>query len=87
MSIGIVVRIIAPLIRSKLEDPAIVVVDDRGKHVISLLSGHIGGANVLTLDIAEIIGANPVITTATDVLDHFTYGAVYLVIRHTFPCQ
>jgi cobalt-precorrin 5A hydrolase len=67
MSIGIVVRIIAPLIRSKLEDPAIVVVDDRGKHVVSLLSGHIGGANDLALDIAEIIRANPVITTATDV--------------------
>jgi cobalt-precorrin 5A hydrolase len=67
MSAGIVVRIIAPLIRSKIEDPAIVVVDDQGKHAVSLLSGHIGGANDLTLNIAKIIGAKPVITTATDV--------------------
>jgi cobalt-precorrin 5A hydrolase len=67
MSAGIVVRIIAPLIRSKIEDPAIVVVDDRGKHAVSLLSGHIGGANDLTVNVAEIIGARPVITTATDV--------------------
>ncbi len=67
MSTGIVVRVIAPLIRHKTEDPAVVVVDDRGIHVISLLSGHLGGANELTQKIAGIIGANPVITTATDV--------------------
>jgi len=67
MSTGIVVRVIAPLIRNKTEDPAVVVVDDRGKHAVSLLSGHLGGANKLTLKAAEIIGANPVITTATDV--------------------
>ena len=67
MSTGIVVRVIAPLIRHKTEDPAVVVVDDRGIHAISLLSGHLGGANALTLKIADIIGADPVITTATDV--------------------
>lgn len=67
MSAGIVVRIIAAFIRSKLEDPAVVVVDDQGKHAISLLSGHLGGANALTLDVAGFIGAHPVITTATDV--------------------
>jgi len=67
MSAGIVVRVIAPLVRSKLEDPAVVVVDDHGNHAISLLSGHLGGANALTLRIADIIGADPVITTATDV--------------------
>ena len=67
MSTGIVVRLIAGLIRHKTVDPAVVVVDDRGRHAISLLSGHIGGANELTLRIADIIGARPVITTATDV--------------------
>jgi cobalt-precorrin 5A hydrolase len=67
MSTGIVVRVIAPLIQNKTKDPAIVVIDDLGKHAISLLSGHLGGANALTLQVAEIIGARPVITTATDV--------------------
>ena len=67
MSTGIVVRVIAPYIKHKTEDPAVVVVDDRGQHVISLLSGHLGGANELTRKTADIIGARPVITTATDV--------------------
>jgi len=67
MSTGIVVRIIAPLIQHKAEDPAVVVVDDAGRHAISLLSGHLGGGNELTRTVAEVIGADPVITTATDV--------------------
>ena len=67
MSTGIVVRVIAPLIQKKTEDPAIVVIDDQRQHAISLLSGHLGGANALTLQLADIIGARPVITTATDV--------------------
>ena len=67
MSTGIVVRVIAPLINNKVEDPAVVVVDDQANHAISLLSGHLGGANALTQKIADIIGADPVITTATDV--------------------
>ena len=67
MATGIVVRVLAPLIQDKTRDPAVVVVDDLGKNAISLLSGHIGGANELTCEIAGIIQANPVITTATDV--------------------
>ncbi len=67
MSTGIVVRMIAPLIRHKTEDPAVVVVDDGGNHAISLLSGHLGGANELARQIGAAIGARPVITTATDV--------------------
>ena len=67
MATGIVVRVLAPLIQSKIMDPAVVVVDDRGQNAISLLSGHIGGANALTRKVARIIGANPVITTATDI--------------------
>jgi cobalt-precorrin 5A hydrolase len=67
MSTGIVVRVLASLVESKTRDPAVVVVDDRGINAISLLSGHIGGANELTRKIARIIKANPVITTATDI--------------------
>lgn len=66
-SVGIAVRIIAPLLNSKLSDPAVVVVDDRGTFAVSLISGHIGGANELALFIAGLIGATPVITTATDI--------------------
>ena len=66
MSTGIAVRIIAPLLESKLKDPAVVVFDEQGKHGISLLSGHIGNANNLTCDLCKAINAKPVITTATD---------------------
>ncbi len=69
MSTGIVVRVLAGLLQSKTKDPAVVVVDDLGQNAISLLSGHIGGANELTHKIAQILKANPVITTATDIND------------------
>lgn len=65
-SCGIAVRSIAPNLKSKTEDPAVVVADETGRFVISLLSGHIGGANALTERLAEAIGAEAVITTATD---------------------
>lgn len=68
---GIAVRSIAPWIRSKKTDPAVVVLDERGRHAISLLSGHIGGANAMTLLVAEIVGAEAVITTATDLNKKF----------------
>ena len=67
MATGIVVRMIAPFIQSKMNDPAVVVVDDLGRHAISLLAGHLGGANDLTCKVAGVIEADPVITTATDV--------------------
>jgi len=69
MATGIVVRMIAPFIQNKMEDPAVVVIDDQGRHAVSLLAGHLGGANHLTRKVAEMIQADPVITTATDVND------------------
>ena len=67
MATGIVVRVIAPFMLDKRSDPAIVVLDDAGANAISFLSGHIGGADELTRDVAAAIGARPVITTATEV--------------------
>jgi cobalt-precorrin 5A hydrolase len=66
MATGIVVRVIAPYVRDKRLDPAVIVMDDGGNFAISLLSGHIGGANDLTRLISTAIGATAVITTATD---------------------
>lgn len=65
-STGIAVRAITPYIKSKDKDPAVITIDNLGKFVISLLSGHLGGANELTETISQIIGGVPVITTATD---------------------
>lgn len=67
MASGIMIRSIAPYVQSKLTDPAVLLIDDNSNFVISLLSGHMGGANDLTLKIASIIDATPVITTSTDV--------------------
>ena len=67
MATGIVIRAVAPLLENKLTDPAVVGVDATGKFVISLLSGHYGGANELARTIAKGIGGTAVITTASDV--------------------
>jgi cobalt-precorrin 5A hydrolase len=64
---GIAVRAIAPHVRDKTTDPAVVVLDDAGRNVISLLSGHIGGGNGLARRIAGLTGGRAVVTTATDV--------------------
>ena len=66
-SLGAVVRLISPHLKDKKTDPAVIVIDDKAQFVISTLSGHLGGANQLTNDIAEQLGATPVITTAADV--------------------
>lgn len=71
MAVGIVVRTIAPLLQDKTKDPAVIVIDELGKHVISLTGGHLGGANKLTREIAQILDADPIVTTSTDI-NHLT---------------
>lgn len=73
---GIAVRAIAPCIRRKDIDPAVVVLDQKGKNCVSLLSGHIGGANELARRVAALTGGRAVITTATDTQGLFAIDMV-----------
>ena len=67
VSLGAVVRLIAPYLKSKDEDPGVLVVDDAGDFVIPVLSGHVGGANACAEQLADLLGAKAVLTTASDV--------------------
>ncbi len=69
MATGIVLRSIAPLVKDKKTDPAVVVLDEKGQYAISLLGGHLAGANQMAREIAVFLGGAPVITTASDVND------------------
>ena len=69
MPVGAAVRLLAPCLQHKHNDPAVVCVDDAGRFAVSLLSGHVGGADRLTEEVARILGAVPVITSASHVID------------------
>ncbi|AJE40075.1 precorrin-3B C(17)-methyltransferase [Streptomyces nodosus] len=66
LATGAVVRLLAPLLRDKASDPGVVCVDEGGRFAVSLVGGHAGGANELARAVAEVLGAEPVVTTATD---------------------
>ncbi len=68
---GIAVRAVAPYLTDKLHDSPVLVMDERGKYVIPILAGHVGGANEIARYLGEITGAEPVITTATDINHKF----------------
>ncbi len=68
MAAGIVVRSVAPLLEDKGYDPCVIVLDEKGKYIVSLLSGHLGGGNELAARVAALTGGEPVITTASDTL-------------------
>ncbi|MFD4778977.1 precorrin-3B C(17)-methyltransferase, partial [Streptomyces sp. NPDC058427] len=66
LATGAVVRLVAPLLADKKTDPGVVCVDEAGRHAVALLGGHGGGANALSVAVGEVLGAAPVVTTATD---------------------
>lgn len=80
MATGIMIRNICSLIKNKKDDPAVLIIDEKGQHVISLLSGHLGGANELSIKIANLIHGESIITTATDLNNKL--GVDYLAKKY-----
>ena len=84
-ALGVCVRSIAPLIKDKYTDPAVICVDSIGRNVISVLSGHIGGANAICVEIAHLIGAHPVITTQSDNIGYWALDT--LAKQYDWVCE
>ncbi len=88
---GIAVRAVAPFLKGKETDPAVLVMDEAGNHIISLLSGHLGGANEWCKKIAGLIGAEAIITTATDIRRIFAVDVFAkknnLIIKNLESCK
>src|SRR5665647_1369675 len=76
MAMGIVMRLLAPLIESQATDPAVLVIDQKGKFVIPVLSGHLGGANEYAEELAGYLGGQAAITTATDLCQVLSFEKV-----------
>lgn len=74
MALGIVVRLIAPCLKDKYRDPAVVVVDETGRFAISALCGHEGRANELAIEVSNILSGEPVITTASEAMKKYVVG-------------
>jgi cobalt-precorrin 5A hydrolase len=92
MASGIVVRELAPLLRSKHVDPAVVVLDEAGQYAVSLLGGHKGGANSLAREIADLMAGTTVLTTSSDVqklpaLDLLGRGRGWTLTRHKYMTE
>ena len=69
LPVGAAVRLIAPYLQDKHQDPAVVCIDDAGRFAVSLVSGHVGGADRLAESVARVLGATPVITSASHVIE------------------
>ena len=80
---GIAVRSIAPFVRDKMTDPCVLVIDEKAQYVISLLSGHLGGGNAVTRQVASFLNATPVISTATDLHHKFAVD-IFAKNNHLF---
>ena len=85
-SLGAVIRLISPYLVNKKTDPAVIVIDDAATHVISALSGHLGGANELSNELADVLGATPVITTAADVNRTIVVDLVHSHVTSVSAC-
>lgn len=83
MALGIVVRVIAPYLKDKRSDPAVITIDEAGRNIISTLSGHLGGANRLAVEIASSLRGKPVVTTATDVQGKIAFD----LLAQALNCQ
>lgn len=86
-SLGALVRLVAPHLRSKETDPAIVVLDEEGRFAIPMLSGHLGGANALAGHLANVLGATPVLTTASDVRETLAVDLLGRELGWTFEAS